>query len=161
MTDVLVLGIGNTLLGDEGVGVHVARALLDHPLPPGIRVLDGGTGGLVLLEPLMEAERVVLVDATADGAAPGTLRRLTPRFSADYPPSLAAHDIGLRDLLDSFYLLGRERPDVVLFTLSIALPQDLALGLSPALREAVPVAVAAILEELARDPVAAPFCPGE
>ncbi|BDU73891.1 hydrogenase maturation protease [Mesoterricola silvestris] len=147
---VLVLGIGNTLLGDEGVGVHVVRRLMEAPAPPGVTYLDGGTGSLVLLEPMQRARRIVLVDATADGNPPGTLRRLSPRFSSDFPPSLAAHDIGLRDLLDSFYLLDQGTPDVVLFTLSIALPQDMTVDLSPHLAQAVPGAAAAVLAEAGR-----------
>jgi len=145
---VLVLGIGNTLLGDEGVGVHVVRSLMESPAPPGVSYLDGGTGSLVLLEPMQEARRLVIVDATADGNPPGTVRRLKPRFSSDFPPSLAAHDIGLRDLLDSFYLMGDAEPDVVLFTVSIALPQDMTTELGPEVAAAVPVAVEAIRREL-------------
>lgn len=146
--DTLILGIGNLLLGDEGVGVHVARHILEGaPLPAGVECLDGGTGSLVLLEPMQEAGRMILVDATADGQAPGTIRRLVPRFSSEYPPSLAAHDIGLRDLLDSFYLTG-DAPDVVLFAVSIALPQDMTTDLSPAVAAAVPEVARQVLAEL-------------
>jgi len=48
----LVLGLGNVLMGDEGIGVYVVRAIEEHPLPPGVECLDGGTGGFTLLEPL-------------------------------------------------------------------------------------------------------------
>jgi len=96
----LVLGLGNVLMGDEGVGVHVVRALELHTLPEGVECLDGGTGGFVLLEPLQSAGRIVLVDAAADGNPIGTVTRTTPRFSRDYPPTLTAHDIGVKDLLD-------------------------------------------------------------
>ncbi|MEI6473206.1 MAG: hydrogenase maturation protease, partial [Holophagaceae bacterium] len=82
----LVLGIGNVLLGDEGVGVAVIDLLLaEGGLPSHVDLLDGGTGSLVLLEPMREARRMILVDATADGQAPGTVRRLEPRFSTEYP----------------------------------------------------------------------------
>lgn len=107
----LILGIGNILMGDEGVGAHVAQQLQDLPLPPGVTCEDGGTGSLSLLEPMQQARRVVLVDATVDGAPPGTVVRLQPRFSSDYPRTLTAHDIGLKDLLDALYLLG-EPPEV-------------------------------------------------
>ncbi len=144
-----IIGIGNLLLGDEGVGVHVIRHLLDHSnLPAGVDCLDGGTGSLVLLEPLQTAHRIILVDATLDGAPPGTLRRLVPKFSSDFPPSLAAHDIGLRDLLDSFYLLGDELPDVILFTVSIAEMQNMVTTLSPEVLAAVPLVAAMVLEEV-------------
>lgn len=143
----LVLGIGNTLLGDEGVGVAVVEHLqASGGLPEGVDLLDGGTGSMVLLEPMRAARRMILVDATADGSPPGTVQRLVPRFSSDFPPSLTAHDIGLRDLLDSFYLLG-ETPEVVLFAISIALPQDLHLGLSEGVAAAVPGIAEAIRKE--------------
>jgi hydrogenase maturation protease len=127
---VLVLGIGNVLMGDEGVGVHVVRRIELEPLPTNVRCLDGGTGSFLLLESMQEAARVVLIDATVDGNPPGTLRRLTPRFSSEYPATLTAHDIGLKDLLDAAYLLGGLL-DVTLFTISIAAPQDLGMDLSP------------------------------
>jgi len=148
-TRILVLGIGNTLLGDEGVGVAVIEHLrAQGGLPPEVDLLDGGTGSLVLLEPMREARRMILVDATADGSRPGTLHRIVPRFSSDFPPSLTAHDIGLRDLLDSFYLLG-ETPEVVLHAVSIHFPQDIGLGLSSAVAAAVPAVAERIRQELA------------
>ena len=144
----MVLGIGNTLLGDEGVGV----AVIDHlqamgDLPANVDFLDGGTGSMVLLEPMREARRMILVDATADGAPPGSIQRLVPRFSTDFPPSLTAHDIGLRDLLDTFYLLG-ETPEVVLYAISIEFPQEINYSLSPGVAAAVPLVAERIRQEL-------------
>jgi hydrogenase maturation protease len=145
---ILVLGIGNTLLGDEGVGVAVVDHLrAEGGLPVDVDLLDGGTGSMVLLEPMRVARRMILVDATADGAPPGTIHRLVPRFSADFPPSLTAHDIGLRDLLDTFYLLG-ETPKVVLYAISIRFPQEIHFGLSPEIAEAVPIVADRIREDL-------------
>ena len=112
----LVLGLGNVIMGDEGVGVHVVRALEKHTLPAGVECLDGGTGGFILLEPLENAGRIILIDAAADGNPPGTVTRTTPRFSKDYPPTLTAHDIGVKDLLDAFYMQGGSR-DVVLYAI--------------------------------------------
>jgi len=131
---VLVLGIGNVLMGDEGVGVHVARRLEGIELPENVRCLDGGTGSFQLLEPMQQARRVVLVDATIDDNPPGTLRRLTPRFSSEYPATLTAHDIGLKDLLDAAYLMG-EHLDVTLFAISIAEPQGVGMELSVTVAE--------------------------
>jgi hydrogenase maturation protease len=104
----LILGIGNVLMGDEGVGVSVVRELEKTALlPENVEILDGGVGSFLLLEPMQSAEKLILIDATIDGAAAGTVRRLRPRYSKDYPRTLTAHDIGLKDLLDTFYLLGR------------------------------------------------------
>lgn len=144
----LVLGIGNTLLSDEGVGVAVIEHLkAGGRIPPGVDLLDGGTGSLVLLDPMREAHRMVLVDATADGQTPGTVTRIVPRFASDFPPSLTAHDIGLKDLLDCFYLLG-ETPQVVLYAVSIAWPQPLGIGLSPGVLQALPKVAEQVLQEL-------------
>ena len=143
----LILGIGNTLMGDEGIGVHVVRHLETRDLPPGVRCLDGGTGGFQLLSAMQEASRVVLVDATADGRSPGTVRRIRPRFSTDYPRTLTAHDIGLKDLLDVFYLLG-ETPDVTLFAVSIEFPQEIGTRLSEPLESAVPAIAREVLAEI-------------
>jgi hydrogenase maturation protease len=145
---VLVLGVGNILMGDEGVGVEIVNRLADLPLPAGTSCLDGGTGSLQLLDPMLEADRVVLIDATADGQPVGTLRRLRPKFSKDYPRRITAHDIGLKDLIDAFYLMGKE-PDVTLFTISTEFPQEIGVGLSPALRESLPSIVREIHEAIA------------
>ena len=133
----LVLGIGNVLMGDEGVGVHVVRHLETSEFPDSVELLDGGTGSFLLLDPMQRARKVILIDATLDENPPGTVRRLTPRYSSDYPRTLAAHDIGLKDLLDAFYLLGHQ-VDVVLFAVSIAPLQEMGVDLSPALAARVP-----------------------
>lgn len=143
----LVLGLGNTIMGDEGVGVHVVRALEQHTLPEGVECLDGGTGGFILLEPLEQADRIVLVDAAADGNPIGTVSRTTPRFSSDYPPTMTAHDIGMKDLLDAFYMRGAQR-DVVLYTITIDPRQPISLELSSEVAKAAECAVTQILDEL-------------
>ncbi len=145
---VLLLGIGNVLMGDEGAGVHVVRRLALGPLPENVHCLDGGTGSFQLLGPMQRARRIILIDATIDGNPPGTLRRLTPRFSSDYPATLTAHDIGLKDLLDAAYLLGAPL-DVTLFTISIDPLQGLGMELSPAVAQRVEEIAATILEDLA------------
>jgi len=144
----LILGIGNVLMGDEGVGVEVARRLLDGPLPEGVECLDGGTGSFALLEPMGRAGRIVLVDAALDDGPAGAVRRLTPRFSKDYPRTLTAHDIGLKDLLDAFHLLG-DPPEVVLYAVTVRPPADPVLGLTPPVEAAVPELVRRVLAEAA------------
>jgi hydrogenase maturation protease len=145
--NVLVLGIGNVLMGDEGVGVHVVRHLEKLEVPEGVELLDGGTGSFLLLEPMQRARKIILIDATLDDHPPGTVRRLTPRFSTEYPRTLTAHDIGLKDLLDTFYLL--EGPaDVVLFAVSIASLQEIGMELSPEIEARVPEIGELVLREL-------------
>jgi hydrogenase maturation protease len=146
-TKVLILGIGNVLMGDEGIGVHVVTALEKAALPPGVDCLDGGTGSFLLLEPMQTAEKVILIDATIDGRQPGSIQRLQPRFSKDYPKTLTAHDIELKDLIDAFYLMGKT-PKVILFAISIPPLQDMHLDLSPELSAIVPDVARMILDEV-------------
>jgi hydrogenase maturation protease len=142
-----VLGLGNVIMGDEGIGVHVVRALGQKTLPPNVECLDGGTGGFILLEPLQNADRIFLIDATADGNPVGTVTRTTPKFSRDYPPTLTAHDIGVKDLLDAFYMQGGSR-DVILYTITIDPHQSISMELSEAGKEAAERAVERVLQEL-------------
>jgi len=143
----LVLGLGNIIMGDEGVGVHVVRAIEKHTLPANVECLDGGTGGFVLLEPLQNADRIVMIDAASDGNPIGTVTRTTPKFSRDYPPTLTAHDIGVKDLLDVFYIQGGNH-EVVLYAITIDPMQSISLDLSAEIATAADEAVQRILAEL-------------
>jgi hydrogenase maturation protease len=145
----LILGLGNVIMGDEGVGVHVVRALEKHTLPANVECLDGGTGGFILLEPLQSASRIILIDAAADGNPVGTVTRTTPRFSRDYPPTLTAHDIGVKDLLDVFYIQGGG-PEVTLYAITIDPQQPISMELSAEIQKAASVAVTEILAELSK-----------
>jgi hydrogenase maturation protease len=132
----LILGIGNLLMGDEGIGLHVVKYIEENDLAPGVDCVDGGTGGFHLLDFFRQYDHVVMVDATIDGKPAGTVTKLTPRFSDDFPPTLTAHDIGLKDLLDALYLLD-QHPVITLFTISLDALGGLDLELSPDLASAV------------------------
>jgi hydrogenase maturation protease len=139
----LILGIGNVLMGDEGIGVHVVRSIERRGAPSGADVIDGGTGGFQLLEYFKAYRRILLVDATLDGQPPGTLTILRPQFSSDYPPTLTAHDIGLKDLLDAAQLLGHQ-PEIVLFALSVASVEGPSLELSKEIEASIPATIRAM-----------------
>ena len=159
----LILGIGNLLMGDEGVGVHVIRALQSEPLPSGVEILDGGTGGFHLLSYLVDDFRsVIVVDATMDDREPGTVGIIEPRFLSDFPRSLGAHDIGLRDLIESAVLLGR-LPTIHLITVSIAEIRSATTELTPAVQQALPRAIQSVWQVLRQEgfsgvPVTAETC---
>lgn len=137
---VLVIGVGNLLMGDEGVGIHVLRALEQEPPVPGTELLDGGTGGINLLESIERAPRVIMIDATRDGRPAGTLACLRPARVADLPHGLSAHDFGLKDLFAAAALLGRF-PEIHLFTISVETVRPMCLDLSPAVAAVVPEVV--------------------
>ena len=125
----LILGIGNVLLGDEGVGINVVQQLEKLELPTNVNILDGGTGGFHLLSYLQEYSKIILIDATLDGNPPGTINILRPKFSNEFPRTLSSHDIGLKDLVESAALLG-ELPEITLITISVHPEQSLTMELS-------------------------------
>jgi hydrogenase maturation protease len=134
---VLILGIGNYLMGDEGIGVHLARALEEKPLPEGAEVLDGGTGGFHLLEYFESYEHIILIDATLDHRPVGTIRLIKPKFAADFPIAMSTHDIGLKDLVSALQLLDK-MPDVHLFAVSIESIQQQGIELTPEIKSILP-----------------------
>jgi hydrogenase maturation protease len=140
-------------MGDEGIGVYVVRALEKHTLPAGVECLDGGTGGFTLLEPLEDADRIILIDAASDGNPIGTVSRTTPKFSRDYPPTLTAHDVGMKDLLDMFYIQGGTH-EIILYAITIDPHQPIRMSLSPEAEQWAGVAEQQILAELQADPTA-------
>jgi hydrogenase maturation protease len=135
---VLVLGIGNILMGDEGVGAYAAEQLAREPWPDDVTVIDGGTGGFHLLDFLRRHDEVVLVDATIDGRPVGTVSLLYPKYASDFPRALTAHDIGLRDLIEAAALLG-PLPKVTLITISIDTITPMSTDLSAPVRASLPL----------------------
>lgn len=148
---VLVLGVGNLLMGDEGVGVHVLRQLEQGFSLDGVRLLDGGTGGINLLLEFDGVRDVILIDATRDGKAVGTITFLQPRNTGELPRGLGAHDFGLKDLFAVSDLLG-QMPTIHLFTISVEEIRPMCMELSSAVAAAVPdvvIAVRALARNLA------------
>lgn len=99
----LVLGIGNTLLTDEGAGIHVVNHLADrHPNRPDITFLDGGTLSFTLAEAVASHERLIVVDAAITGGAPGHVVCFEDEAMDRYLQGnrKSVHEVGLADLLD-------------------------------------------------------------
>jgi hydrogenase maturation protease len=142
---ILIMGVGNLLMGDEGVGVHAVRLLEREKWPPQISLMDGGTGGFHLLAHFGDCEVLVLIDATLDGRAPGTVSVIEPKYATDYPKSLSAHDIGLKDLVESAALIDT-LPRVLLITISVANLQPMEITLSPAIEASLPHVAATVRE---------------
>jgi hydrogenase maturation protease len=137
------MGVGNVLMGDEGVGVHAVRLLEQRAWPAGVALLDGGTGGFHLLSHVGACDILVMIDATLDGRPPGTITVIEPRYASDYPRALSAHDIGLKDLVDSAAILG-SLPRVLLVTIAVASLQPMQMTLSPQIEASLPEVVATV-----------------
>lgn len=146
---VLVLGLGNVLLGDDGVGAAaIARIERDYRMPPGVRLVDGGTLGLSLLGLLAEADHVILVDAIRADSPPGTLVRLDGADVRDAVwDRLSPHQVGVADLLDAARLIDSYPASVTLLGL---VPEciDLAVVRSSAVDDGLDELIAAIVREV-------------
>jgi hydrogenase maturation protease len=147
----VVLGIGNVLLGDDGVGVHVARQLADDPSPEveGVQIVDGGTLGLDLLPFVDEARALLLIDAVELGAPPGTVVLLRGKdVHARLDRATTAHQLGLGDLVAVARLKGTlpERTSLVAVQPASI---DVGLELSQAVADALPEATRLAREEIA------------
>lgn len=115
MPSTLILGIGNSLLTDEGVGVHVVEYLASHhPDIPGVTYLDGGTLSFTLAGPIADHDYLIVIDAARLGEAPGTVRCLQGEAMDRYLTGNrhSVHEVGLMDLFDIARLSGTFLPGV-------------------------------------------------
>ncbi|NJN46803.1 MAG: hydrogenase maturation protease [Candidatus Competibacteraceae bacterium] len=132
---VLVLGIGNLLLQDEGVGVHVINELQRRfHFPPEVELLDGGTAGMELVEAMLDREQVIIVDAIRSDETPGTLIQLegdaVPAFLQQH---LTPHQLGIADVLATLTIAGR-KPDRLILLGIVPGSMELSVTLSDELQ---------------------------
>ena len=144
---VLILGIGNLVLKDEGVGIHAIQALEKEKdqLPPHVELLDGGTGGVGMMGVLQEFDRVIMIDATLDNSPAGTIKKIKPKFSKDYPRLLSSHEFGLRDMIESM-IVQENIPEIDLITISVKDFQTIGMDLSPDVQSAIPPVIKMVKE---------------
>jgi hydrogenase maturation protease len=147
-SDTVVIGIGNTILSDDGVGVHAARLLQGDPrVPADVTILDGGTIGLELIPYVSEASRVLLLDAVNSDKAPGTLARMSGRDFLGSAGGLSVHQLGVADLIAAMALVSARPQDIVVLGVQPA-NTDWGTSLSPAVEAALPYLVDAALAQL-------------
>jgi hydrogenase maturation protease len=146
---ILVLGVGNILLRDEGVGVRIIEHLLaEYSFSPNVELLDGGTLGVRLLEPIANADVLIVVDALRNGRPSGTVYRMTAEelpLCISFKNSL--HQTGLLETLAYAEMLGK-RPKTVVVGIE---PEDISpwgLELTETLKDCIPDVAACVLREI-------------
>jgi hydrogenase maturation protease len=147
---IVVLGVGNILLKDEGVGVRVIERLLDrYDFPENVKVIDGGTQGLWLMSTIQESDRLIVVDAVLGDGEPGSIYRLERE---DLPKGLrakqSAHDSDLIEALNLCGLLDKGPKSVVVVGVQ---PKDISpfgLELTEPIAQKVEELITRVLEEL-------------
>jgi hydrogenase maturation protease len=146
--DVLILGIGNILLKDEGIGVHVVNRLKEMSLPEDVEVLDGGTAGLDLVDFIANRKKVIVIDAVKTGDKPGTIYRLTEE-NLDVKPKaiMSFHEIDFLDAIHMSDVMGNKPGEVIVIGME---PKDMSDGteLSPEIEERIPRIIEIVMTEL-------------
>jgi hydrogenase maturation protease len=145
----LIVGLGNPLRGDDGVGCRLVTELATRDLPPEVEVLDGGMAGLGLLDIMEGWERVVVVDAADVGQEPGTYVRFAPADARLVPAAdrFSFHHAGLGEVLALASALDRSLPELVVFGVQPA-GVGWGQGLSAAVESVLPALADAVLAEL-------------
>jgi hydrogenase maturation protease len=145
---IVILGVGNLLLSDEGVGVHVANELVKLELPPGVTVVEGGTDGFRLINVITEADRLIVVDAVKGGGAPGSIYRFDINEVQNCPSGFktSVHQIGILEVINLSGLIGKT-PQTTVIGIE---PESLEMGmeLSPKIKSKIPRIIELVLEEL-------------
>ena len=153
----LILGVGNVLLGDEGIGVRVVEEMENRfHFSDDVTLLDGGTAGIELLRYMEGRDLLIIIDAMRAGLTPGTLFRVEGDDVAQrFMSRISPHQIGLSDLLAATILSGQTPKRIVLFGVE---PENLETGvaLSAVVEKAVERVIDAIINELSQDGYPAP-----
>jgi len=134
---ILILGLGNILLNDEGIGVRVVEEMEKLSLAENVDLLDGGTGGFVLLSLFHEYQTMIIIDAALTDDKPGTISVLEPKYSSDFPQSMSTHELGMKDMIESAMLLEKV-PKLFLVAVSISPQQDMDMRVTPKFEKQVP-----------------------
>jgi hydrogenase maturation protease len=145
---IVVLGVGNLLLADEGVGIHAVQALAERELPPAVELVDGGTSTLDLLPQLHRAWRVIIIDALKAGGAPGDIYRCRPEDlleNREQPMSL--HQVDFVQLLDMAERMGYRIGPAVIYGVE---PGEMgwSMDLSPAVAAKMPRLLELVIAEI-------------
>jgi hydrogenase maturation protease len=148
---IVILGVGNLLLSDEGVGVHIANELLKMNLPPDVSVIEGGTDGFRLLNIMTEADRLIIIDAVKGDAPPGSIYRFDIGEVQNSPSGFktSVHQIGILEVLDLSELIGKTPHTTVIGIEPKSL--DMGMELSSEIKAKIPRIIELILEELKVD----------
>ena len=143
-----VLGLGNLVHTDDGVGVHAIQLLeRDSRVPPGTVLIDGGTHGLGLLPHVSGFSRLLVIDAVDAGEAPGTVVRFEGGALHGLPGKSSVHQLGFADMMVALKLLGEAPPEMVVFGVQ-PLSTEWASELTGPVRDALPALLDAVVRQL-------------
>jgi hydrogenase maturation protease len=146
---ILILGVGNLLLSDEGVGVHIAQRMMHMNLPPEVHVVEGGTDGFGLVSVILEADRMILIDAVKGGGQPGSIYRFDIHDCPPYPDlfKTSVHQISILEVINLSSLIGSTPRTTIIGVEPHCL--DMGMELSPQIEAKIPTIIQLIQKEIA------------
>ncbi len=148
----IVLGLGNTLHSDDGIGPQAIEKLRSDPrVPADVSLIEGGTLGLELLTYIWDCSYLLVLDAVDVGQPPGTLVRMSSQELQTLPGKASAHQLGVADLLVALRVLANQTPEVVLLGVQPA-STEWGTELSPAVAAVLPALADAAVAEVCRRP---------
>lgn len=150
----LILGLGNTILSDDGVGIRVIEELQRRLSDPDITVLETNVSGLSLLDIIIGYDKVIIVDAIQTvGGKPGDIYQLTPDALKVSRHAASPHDVNLVTALDLGKKLGLSMPqEIVIFAIEVADVTTFSEECTPELKPVIPVCVETVIRELKEKP---------
>ncbi len=150
--DILILGVGNVLLGDEGVGVYVAQRLQKMPLPPNVEVIDGGTAGFELIEFFFGKRKIIIVDAVQTDDEVGSIFRFAPEEAElHWEKPFSSHQTGVHELLHLAQRL-EPRPEIVVYSIVPSAIEGVTANLSPTIEGRLRLLIQRIVREVIEEP---------
>ncbi|RKY28856.1 MAG: Ni,Fe-hydrogenase maturation factor [Candidatus Omnitrophota bacterium] len=145
---IIILGLGNLLYKDEGIGIHLIRELEKMKLPPNLELIDGGVGSLDILLSLENIDKLIIIDALKGGGAPATVYRIDyQELEAEIDfNNLSLHQLSLLEVLSLIKKLGKLPPKVLIIGVE---PKEISpgLNLTSRLKEKLPYILGVILKE--------------
>lgn len=145
----LILGVGNILLTDEGAGVHAIQELQRRSLPENVEIIDGGTMGLELMWLMENRQKIILIDAVQTHEPPGTIFRFTPNDIGKISGGrqVSFHQLGFLDTLKVARYLGKEPPEIIIVGIQ---PKSIEMGmeLTPEIKARLPQLLECVMKEV-------------
>ena len=144
---IVIIGVGNLLMKDEGIGIHAVQSLQEIGLPPDVKLIDGGTSP-DLISYTRAGDKMIIIDAARAGSKPGTIYRFRPEDIAAGKGSLtSAHEMGVVENLNLMTITGNAPAEVVIIGIEPA-EIDWGTELSPQLKQRLPAIVKVVLKEI-------------
>jgi hydrogenase maturation protease len=145
-----ILGCGNTLVGDDGVGIRVIERLQELKLPENVEIIEAGVGGMAILSWIEDTDKVIIIDAVQTGNEPaGTVYKFTEK---ELPPSdmfmLSLHDLNLVDTLNIGRLVQKMPDEIVIIGVEVKRVAEFTKDLTPEAEAAIPEVVELVLKEI-------------